>query len=424
MSDLKCQSHLLHPFTLTHRGKSYQVPKKKDIIIKSLWIGLITIGLGIAPALYILSFVAKKKQLKDLDQVKQVFKKILNKSCEKQYPKGPFLKESPLKKIELKREERPKEVQVKNITPPEKIEILISEGDSEEDLMLFEDEPSESFFLTKEFEEKILATDNFSELNDLTHGKKFFALFPHTVVIKRGEKGQDRFSKPVPYSHTIVELPEDENLENTYINASWISFPESQKKYIAMQAPLEKTAASTWHMIFHHHVKHMVMLSTEHAHEDVEKSKRGYQYWPKEVGSSMIFPPYKITLLEEKPIELDDANSLIIRKLSIEYKDRKEKVFHYQIPSWADFGTIPPVALKKALLWINKKRKKQGDENTPLLCHCTAGCGRTGTLIGTDYLLENPTLDPRIVVALMRFQRMMMVQTEEQNNLIKETIKL
>ncbi|XP_061180592.1 receptor-type tyrosine-protein phosphatase kappa-like [Saccostrea echinata] len=86
--------------------------------------------------------------------------------------------------------------------------------------------------------------------------------------------------------------------------------------------------------------------------------------------------------------------------------------FHYT--AWPDHGTPEEIGLVQFHRAVTKKWKSE----SPLLVHCSAGVGRTGTYIGLNVLLQQGRQTGRInvfeFVKQMREDRMTMVQTVEQ----------
>ena len=90
------------------------------------------------------------------------------------------------------------------------------------------------------------------------------------------------------------------------------------------------------------------------------------------------------------------------------------EITQYHFTSWPDHGvpecTGPIMALHKKVMegWRS--------EGGPILVHCSAGVGRTGTFITIDLALEQAektkTADIAGIVNRLREQRMQMVQTE------------
>lgn len=92
--------------------------------------------------------------------------------------------------------------------------------------------------------------------------------------------------------------------------------------------------------------------------------------------------------------------------------------FHYT--TWPDHGVPQSVQPLLELLYL--VRDVQPAEDKPILVHCSAGCGRTGTICCIDYVwglmrrckLEANSFDLHEIISEMRRQRMSMVQTLEQ----------
>ena len=90
------------------------------------------------------------------------------------------------------------------------------------------------------------------------------------------------------------------------------------------------------------------------------------------------------------------------------------EVTQYHFTAWSDHGvpesTAPILALHKTVMadW----RKDGG----PILVHCSAGVGRTGTFITIDLALDQARKERKVdiagIVNRLREQRMQMVQTE------------
>ena len=90
------------------------------------------------------------------------------------------------------------------------------------------------------------------------------------------------------------------------------------------------------------------------------------------------------------------------------------QVTHYQYTSWPD-DEVPQFAT--SFLNFVRRVQKAHDKSKggPLLVHCSAGVGRTGTFIALDTLLDRMRSKTSIsvfeVVKDMRRRRVLMVQT-------------
>ena len=82
--------------------------------------------------------------------------------------------------------------------------------------------------------------------------------------------------------------------------------------------------------------------------------------------------------------------------------------------SWPDHGV--PDSATPLLLLRQRALRSWNDAQRPILVHCSAGVGRTGTFIALDMALEQAdregVVDIPGIVNRLRQQRMKMVQTE------------
>ncbi len=91
---------------------------------------------------------------------------------------------------------------------------------------------------------------------------------------------------------------------------------------------------------------------------------------------------------------------------------REVKQFHYT--GWPDFGV--PDYPHPVLAFIKRLARYHRSTEGPDVMHCSAGVGRTGTLVGIQAMIdmarEEEMLDVFNFVLGMRHQRNYMVQTE------------
>ena len=105
--------------------------------------------------------------------------------------------------------------------------------------------------------------------------------------------------------------------------------------------------------------------------------------------------------------------------------DDSRSVTQYQFTGWPDFG-VPPSA-QSFLQFLddirnvhdeNSKHLAQDERRPPIVMHCSAGIGRTGTLgaidIGLQQLDATGKVNVEGIVRKMRCQRAFSIQTPEQ----------
>ena len=86
---------------------------------------------------------------------------------------------------------------------------------------------------------------------------------------------------------------------------------------------------------------------------------------------------------------------------------------HYHFLGWPDHG-VPKFATS-LIAFIRRVRKIHNKDGPPMLVHCSAGVGRTGTFILLDSMLERMKVEDTVNVyeflRNMRAKRVFMVQT-------------
>eukprot|EP00005_Dracoamoeba_jomungandri_P012779 CAMPEP_0174268994 /NCGR_PEP_ID=MMETSP0439-20130205/39471_1 /TAXON_ID=0 /ORGANISM="Stereomyxa ramosa, Strain Chinc5" /LENGTH=358 /DNA_ID=CAMNT_0015357517 /DNA_START=37 /DNA_END=1110 /DNA_ORIENTATION=- len=198
---------------------------------------------------------------------------------------------------------------------------------------------------------------------------------------------KNRYTNILPYDQTRVKLKPSKADGSDYINANFITtfdlFPKVAHKitYIAASAPLKSTLNDWWRMVWEHKCGVIVMVT-----KCVEgTSLKCEQYWP-EVENTLKYGKIKVTNDETTTLQ---NLSIIIRKFTLALGKKERKVVQYQYVSWPDHG-VPEegVGLEHILQLVNTHYENNLTENNPLLVHCSAGIGRTGTFIILHTLLN------------------------------------
>ncbi|CAN0169862.1 unnamed protein product [Lampetra fluviatilis] len=239
----------------------------------------------------------------------------------------------------------------------------------------------------------------------------------------RNSRHQPAPFKPSPVFATQFEIHVKQlSQDSNYLYSLEFEGYSRTREYIATQGPKEDTVADLWQMVWEQNVYTIVMLTgvMEGGREKCAK------YWQDDME-----PHFQGDLVLRKVSEtvLDDWT---IRNLQIYTKDaetmeevRDIRQFHFT--AWRDHGVPrePQSVLK--FLEVVRSHANKSPQNSLTLVHCSAGVGRTGTLIGLDVALQQVQKEDKVdvfhITARMREQRMLMVQTEEQYIFLHQCIK-
>eukprot|EP00035_Acanthoeca_spectabilis_P002767 m.89428 g.89428 ORF g.89428 m.89428 type:complete len:944 (-) comp11742_c0_seq1:45-2876(-) len=235
---------------------------------------------------------------------------------------------------------------------------------------------------------------------------------PSTASLKEVNKMKNRYGNIMAYEHSRVVLDTiNEDPDTDYINANWIDGFKAKQAYIATQGPVPNSFTSFWRMVWEHDSEIIVMVTHE-----VEKGRmKCHRYWPDPTSE----PPVKQLRYGEIIVThlLTQAHKhFALRVFELSHEGSTKTVKQYAYLSWPDHGV--PLATTELLGFRNAVRNGRTDLSKPLVVHCSAGVGRTGTYIAIDRLLEQcfdqTQLDVDVIVRDMRLSRNFMVQTEIQ----------
>lgn len=220
-------------------------------------------------------------------------------------------------------------------------------------------------------------------------------------------RGKNRFTNILPYDHSRVKLlPTDDEEGSDYINANYMPGFTSKREYIVSQGPLPSTRDDFWRMIWEQNIRNIVMLTrcTEKGREKCD------HYWPPH-SDAMFYGDLQVAVLTETRFP-----SWSITEMKIAYGNVTRPIRHFHFTAWPDFGV--PERPQSLIKFVRIVRDQMIRECGPMLVHCSAGVGRSGTFIVLDRLLqeikERDTVDIFSIVHDLRKERVWMVQTEQQ----------
>ncbi|XP_028265462.1 tyrosine-protein phosphatase non-receptor type 18 isoform X2 [Parambassis ranga] len=243
--------------------------------------------------------------------------------------------------------------------------------------------------------------------------KRDLGLSAEVGALKENIK-KNRYKDILPYDQSRVVLSLlTSDFDSDYINASFIKGASADRCYIAAQAPLSSTLTDFWRMIWQHDVRVIVMACRE-----VEMGKRKCESYWAAAHQSASFGAFTVTTGETCP-----NKDMVIRSLTVTFQQDSRSVVQYQFLSWPDHDV--PYETAGVLDLLERVRSSRGANSSPVLIHCSAGCGRTGVICALDYIhdllvTKRITADFSIlsVVLDLRSQRPSAVQTKDQYQFI------
>ncbi|KAF1802500.1 protein-tyrosine phosphatase-like protein [Mucor lusitanicus] len=296
--------------------------------------------------------------------------------------------------------------------------------------------------------------------------------FPFSITSSMEKGTLNRYDNIWPYEYSRVKLEEN---DDNYINANYIQFANvkknitlspisksdqevkleekgllseasvrtmnrlnvdltSNRQYISTQGPLPTTFNDFWQMIWNENSSVIVMLTQE---TEMNKIKC-HTYWPTMENVSQAYGSITVTLASESKQavrnmndkrervndDVDQDECIITRKFTVSCDGAERTLTQLQYTGWTDFG-VPdhPIGI---LTLVHQADVAQSKRNTgPIVVHCSAGCGRSGTFCVIDTMIQRLwqkrdvytcATNDKIYETVCRFreQRMSMVQTHRQ----------
>ncbi|CAB1413273.1 unnamed protein product [Pleuronectes platessa] len=227
---------------------------------------------------------------------------------------------------------------------------------------------------------------------------------------------KNRYTNILPYDFSRVQLISMHNDEGSdYINANYIPGYKHVKEYIATQGPLPETRNDFWKMVLQQKCPIVVMLTQCTERRRVKCD----HYWPF-TDEPVMYGEISVEMLSET-----ESLEWTIRKFRLGYADESQDVLHLNYTSWPDHGVPTVNAIESILQFVHIVRQQANRTKEPVIVHCSAGVGRTGTFMALDRLMqhirEHEFADVLGLVSEMRSHRLSMVQTEEQYVFIHQT---
>jgi protein tyrosine phosphatase len=256
--------------------------------------------------------------------------------------------------------------------------------------------------------------------------------FSYSVARLSANARLNRYIDILPFDYNRVKL------NNSFINASFMESILGLKQYIVAQGPLPDTVEDFWNMIWEQKCGLIVMLTPL-----VEKGRvKCHQYWPDQ--TALCFGELKVSLIKEETLM---GEKTIHRTFEVQVASQTLVVDMVHFNVWPDHKGSDPSDVLAIVDFANEIYTSRGLA-CPMVVHCSAGVGRTGTFCTIDsvlhFLSKNiPPITPEIVPTFLtceweqlpkdiialtvnhfRHQRISAVQSEDQYILCYEAVLL
>jgi protein tyrosine phosphatase len=211
-----------------------------------------------------------------------------------------------------------------------------------------------------------------------------------TAARHPANRARNRYTDVLPPDGTRVVLAPcpsgDPSRAHDYINASRLTSRAGESPhwdYVAAQGPLPGTVPDFWRMVAQARSVAVVSL-TRAAEGGVAKCA---PYYPDgEAGGTVVYGAYVVTAGPASP----PVDGVVVRSLTVEVdtpastpRPPPHTLVHIHVPDWPDHGVVQGTAtLRTAAARLRAAVASAG--GGPPVVHCSAGVGRTGTLMAVD----------------------------------------
>ncbi|KRY72214.1 Receptor-type tyrosine-protein phosphatase alpha, partial [Trichinella pseudospiralis] len=241
--------------------------------------------------------------------------------------------------------------------------------------------------------------------------------FDTTASDKLENAPKNRYNDIKAFDITRVKLERvDDDSTSDYINANYVQGYKGRKLFIAAQGPTLDTVNDFWRLVWEQNVNVIVMVTN---------LQERYRHSPSVYGR-----------IEVKPLDCTFYADYVIRNFTIRYCRTADvsnssssesesntllnsdcrSIVQYHFTGWQDYRA--PEGSYGFLRFMKQFKRIDCTSECPVLVHCSAGVGRTGTFVAVDSMMDQMVEEGRVdvfgFVSNLRRQRNFMVQSLDQ----------
>ncbi|GME79097.1 unnamed protein product [Ambrosiozyma monospora] len=214
--------------------------------------------------------------------------------------------------------------------------------------------------------------------------------------LKDGNRIRNRFTDAFPFDKTRVLLKTIDPSYSDYINADYLNLRTgNHAEYIATQGPTKRTYEHFWFMCHQNCQDQIIIVMLTPLKEGTRE--QCYSYWCQEsdftVGNRDGLAGGDKLIFNLKSVEKNEDYQLSEWEMTAQDADgkavgKKKQVLHFYFDKWQDFQAADST---DQIIDLSKKvhELRLPDSKDPIIVHCAAGVGRTGTFITIDYFLHH-----------------------------------
>ncbi|KAK7918855.1 hypothetical protein WMY93_010139 [Mugilogobius chulae] len=208
------------------------------------------------------------------------------------------------------------------------------------------------------------------------------------------------------------------HVQGSYEEANRDDNKEKNRYPNILPCPKEDTVADFWRMIWEQKVATVVMLTNLKE----RKEDKCYQYWPDQ--GCWTYGNIRVSV-EDFTILVDyTIRKFCVQNQASDTGKSARLVTQLHFTSWPDFGVpFSPIGMLK---FLKKVKAVNPPFSGPIVVHCSAGVGRTGTFIVIDGMIDMMHSEQKVdvfgFVSKIREQRSQLIQTDMQYSFIYQAL--